>query len=61
MTKQNLIIDYVNKFVNLTDEETEIFTAAFKEKKSEKDSFLYNQTLLTNTNILYLKEQIGPM
>lgn len=40
MTSKNKIIEYVNQFVHLTDEEAEIFADAFKEVKVKKRQFI---------------------
>lgn len=40
MTSKNKIIEYVNQFVHLTDEEAEIFPDAFKEVKVKKRQFI---------------------
>lgn len=40
MTSQNKIVEYINKSVNLTDEEAEIFSSAFREVKIKKRQFI---------------------
>ena len=40
MTSENKIVEYINKSVNLTDQEAEIFSASFKEVKIKKRQFI---------------------
>ncbi len=40
MTDQKTIIDYINKFVLLTDEEAEIFGSSFKEVRIKKRQYI---------------------
>lgn len=40
MTTENKIVEYINKFVSLTDEKSEIFINSFREVKIKKKQFI---------------------
>ena len=40
MTTENKIVEYINKFISLTDEESEIFSNSFREVKIKKKQFI---------------------
>lgn len=58
MTNQTAIIDYINKFVLLTDEEAGIFSSNFKEVKIKKRQLIVQPNFITKTKYFILKGAI---
>jgi len=55
MTNLNPIIEYVNKFVHLTDKEAEVFSAYFKQAKFKKRQFIIQPNFVDKYKYFILK------